>query len=109
MAASSLLLITLVTGFSEQAEADGRTAAQEECMTKLVFDEEKLNQVIDRIVKRTFEMDFEWDWPGGVAFYGVAEAYEATENDEYLELLKNWTDEKLEDGLPKLSIRIEKD
>ncbi|PAD00408.1 glycoside hydrolase family 88 protein, partial [Bacillus licheniformis] len=73
-------------------------------MTKLVFDEEKLNQVIDRIVKRTFEMDFEWDWPGGVAFYGVAEAYEATENEEYLELLKNWTDEKLEDGLPKLSI-----
>ncbi|MCY7836565.1 glycoside hydrolase family 105 protein [Bacillus haynesii] len=73
-------------------------------MTKLVFDEEKLNEVIDRIVKRTFEMDFEWDWPGGVAFYGVAEAYEATENDEYLELLKNWTDEKLEDGLPKLSI-----
>ncbi len=41
-------------------------------MTKLVFDEEKLNEVIDRIVKRTFEMDFEWDWPGGVAFYGVA-------------------------------------
>lgn len=29
LAASSLLLITLVTGFSEQAEADGRTAAQE--------------------------------------------------------------------------------
>ncbi|MEC3606752.1 glycoside hydrolase family 88/105 protein [Bacillus glycinifermentans] len=73
-------------------------------MPKLVFDEEKLYEIIDRIVKRTFEMDFEWDWPGGVAFYGVAEAYEATKNEEYLHLLKEWIDERLEDGLPKLSV-----
>ena len=35
LAASSLLLITLVTGFSEQAEADGRTAAQARQMESL--------------------------------------------------------------------------
>ncbi|MGQ8966878.1 rhamnogalacturonyl hydrolase YesR [Bacillus subtilis] len=73
-------------------------------MAQLIFDEEKVTSVIDRIVKRTFQMDFAWDWPGGVAFYGVAEAYEATENEEYINLLKTWVDEQLEDGLPPLSI-----
>lgn len=67
-------------------------------MAQLIFDEEKVTSVIDRIVKRTFQMDFAWDWAGGVAFYGVAEAYEATENEEYINLLKTWVDEQLEDG-----------
>lgn len=73
-------------------------------MPPLVFDENEIRQVIDRVVHRTFRMDFNWDWPGGVAFYGVAEAFEATENEAYLKLLREWMDEKLEDGLPKLSV-----
>jgi unsaturated rhamnogalacturonyl hydrolase len=73
-------------------------------MPQLVFDEAQIRNVIDRIVDRTFRMDFNWDWPAGVAFYGVATAYEATGNEKYLRLLKEWVDEKLEDGLPKLSV-----
>lgn len=73
-------------------------------MPALVFDENQIRSVIDRVVKRTFQMDFNWDWPGGVAFYGVTEAYEATGKTEYLELLQSWVDEQLEDGLPKLSV-----
>ncbi|MFC0270396.1 glycoside hydrolase family 88 protein [Metabacillus herbersteinensis] len=73
-------------------------------MPKLVFEEEHIRTVIDCVVNRTFQMDFTWDWPGGVAFYGVAEAYEATGKKEYLDLLKKWMDERLEDGVPKLSV-----
>ncbi|MFC5652043.1 glycoside hydrolase family 88 protein [Paenibacillus solisilvae] len=73
-------------------------------MPPLVFDEQHIRTVIDRVVERTFRMDFNWDWPGGVAFYGVAEAYEATGKTEYIDLLLAWVDEKLEDGLPKLSV-----
>ncbi|MDQ0232528.1 glycoside hydrolase family 88/105 protein [Metabacillus malikii] len=73
-------------------------------MPKLQFNEEEIRLVIDKVVNRTFQMDFNWDWPGGVAFYGVAEAYEATEKQEYIDLLKGWVDEWLEDGLPRLSI-----
>ncbi|MFB9330504.1 glycoside hydrolase family 88 protein [Paenibacillus aurantiacus] len=73
-------------------------------MPPLMFDEKQIQDVIDRVVERTFRMDFSWDWPGGVAFYGVAEAYEATGNQRYIELLQAWVDEKLEDGLPKLSV-----
>ncbi|MBA4493784.1 glycoside hydrolase family 88 protein [Paenactinomyces guangxiensis] len=73
-------------------------------MPKLIFDEDEIRKVIDRVVHRTFRMDFNWDWPAGVAFYGVAEAYGATGRTEYLDLLKDWVDEKLEDGLPRLSI-----
>ncbi|MNI27949.1 Unsaturated rhamnogalacturonyl hydrolase YesR [compost metagenome] len=73
-------------------------------MPALIFDQKDIRDVIDRVVHRTFQMDFNWDWPGGVAFYGVTEAYEATGNEEYLELLKKWVDEQLEDGLPKLSV-----
>jgi unsaturated rhamnogalacturonyl hydrolase len=73
-------------------------------MPALVFDENEILKVIDSVVDRTFRMDFNWDWPGGVAFYGVAEAYEATGKTEYLDRLKNWIDERLEDGLPRLSV-----
>ena len=73
-------------------------------MPQLHFDENHIREVIDRVVDRTFRMDFSWDWPGGVAFYGVAEAYEATGNERYIQLLQDWVDEKLEDGLPKLSV-----
>lgn len=73
-------------------------------MPQLQFDENEIREIIDRVVDRTFRMDFTWDWPGGVAFYGVAEAYEATGNASYIDRLKEWVDEKLEDGLPKLSV-----
>ncbi|MBN2982197.1 MULTISPECIES: glycoside hydrolase family 88/105 protein [Cohnella] len=73
-------------------------------MPALVFDENRIRQAIDRVVDRTFRMDFSWDWPGGVAFYGVCEAYKATGNEEYLQKVKAWVDENMEDGLPKLSV-----
>ncbi|WP_026675634.1 glycoside hydrolase family 88/105 protein [Alkalihalobacterium bogoriense] len=73
-------------------------------MPKLVFDEQQIKEVIDRIVERTFKMDFSWDWPGGVAFYGVAEAYEVTGEQKYIDYLKEWIDRELEDGLPKLTV-----
>ncbi|MDF2925627.1 MAG: YesR3 [Paenibacillaceae bacterium] len=73
-------------------------------MPALAYDEQEILTVIDRVVDRTFRMDFDWDWPGGVAFYGVAEAYEATGKQEYMERLKEWVDEQLEDGLPRLTV-----
>lgn len=73
-------------------------------MPALVFDDQQIENVIDRMVDRTFRMDFSWDWPGGVAFYGVCEAYKATGKKEYLEQLKAWVDENMEEGLPKLSV-----
>jgi len=73
-------------------------------MPPLVFDEARLREVVDRVVDRTFGMDFNWDWPAGVAFHGVCEAYEATGDSSYMERLRAWVDEQLEDGLPKLSV-----
>ena len=73
-------------------------------MPKLVFDENEVKEVLDRIVSRTFKMDFSWDWPGGVAFYGVTEAYEVTGDETYIQALKEWIDEELEDGLPRLTV-----
>ncbi|WP_239615969.1 glycoside hydrolase family 88/105 protein [Cohnella mopanensis] len=73
-------------------------------MPALQFNDNEIIEVIDRVVDRTFRMDFSWDWPGGVAFYGVCEAYAATGKAEYLERLKAWVDENMEEGLPKLSV-----
>jgi unsaturated rhamnogalacturonyl hydrolase len=73
-------------------------------MPALNFDEQEIRNAIDRVVRRTFNMDFNWDWPAGVAFYGVCEAYEATGNRAYMDQLKAWVDEQLEDGIPKLTV-----
>ncbi|MDQ0253196.1 unsaturated rhamnogalacturonyl hydrolase [Evansella vedderi] len=75
-------------------------------MKPLEYNEEQIVEVIDKIVNRTFEMDHTWDWPAGVAFYGVGAAYRATKNERYLTLLKEWIDEYIEYGLPPMSVNI---
>ena len=64
------------------------------------IDSLELAKTIDLIVDRTFAMDFRWDWPGGVAFYGVGQAWRATGNIVYMERLASWVDDYLELGLP---------
>lgn len=73
-------------------------------MSKLIFDENEVRDKIDKVVERTMKMDYGWDWPGGVAFFGIAEAFEATGEEQYLHFLKNWMDKELEDGLPLLFV-----
>ena len=45
---------------------------------KLDFDKERVLKVMDAVVERTMRMDMTWDWPCGVAYYGICEAHEAT-------------------------------
>ncbi|WP_436238031.1 glycoside hydrolase family 88/105 protein [Paenibacillus sp. LjRoot153] len=77
----------------------------EEFFLKYVrINETDIKQAIDRVVTRTFQMDMTWDWPAGVAFYGVGQAYLATGEAKYLEQLQMWIDEQLEDGIPTLTV-----
>ncbi len=71
-------------------------------MQKLEFEKKEVENTIDRIVKKTLDMDMTWDWPCGVAFYGISTAYEKTGKEEYLTLLKDRVDELIELGLPKV-------
>lgn len=69
---------------------------------KLNYDREQILQAVDKIVKKTMQMDMTWDWPCGVAYYGVATAYERTGKEEYLTLLKERVDELISLGLPQV-------
>ena len=40
-------------------------------------------------------MDMPWDWPCGVAYYGVCRAYEATGQQKYLDMVRARVDEAL--------------
>ena len=71
---------------------------------KIVFHEEEIIDIIEKVVRKTMTMDLTWDWPCGVAYYGITRAYGATGNKEYLNILKQWTDEYIELGLPEWSI-----
>lgn len=73
-------------------------------MLKLTFNKKELEDVVDKIVKRTMKMDMVWDWPCGVAYYGICEAYEVTKNEEYISLLKDRIDEFIELGLPNWTV-----
>lgn len=70
-------------------------------MLKLEYDKKQMEETIDKIVRKTMNMDLTWDWPCGVAYYGVCEAYTKTQKQEYLDLLKARVDELIELGLPK--------
>ena len=71
-------------------------------MLKLEYDKAQIEQVVDKIVKKTMNMDLTWDWPCGVAYYGISEAYEMTGKVEYLDLLKDRVDELIDLGVPKV-------
>ena len=58
-------------------------------MRKINYNREEIEQTIDRIVERTQRMDLMWDWPCGVAYYGIAEAYTATGKKLYIDFLKD--------------------
>ena len=66
-------------------------------MLRLEYDRKQIEEVIDRIVRKTMNMDLTWDWPCGVAYYGISEAYEKTGKEEYLKLLKDRVDELAQD------------
>lgn len=70
-------------------------------MKNIQFNREQIEDMIDRIVKRTMEMDMAWNWQCGVAYYGVCRAYEKTKKEEYLELLKERMEEFIHLGLPE--------
>jgi unsaturated rhamnogalacturonyl hydrolase len=67
---------------------------------KLTASQTELKQLIDQVADYTFGMDLTWDWPGGVAFYGVSRAFEVTGEQTYLNRMKEWVDEYIEVGLP---------
>ena len=77
---------------------------------KLKYDRERILQAVDKIVKKTMQMDMTWDWPCGVAYFGIADAYEKTGNETYLNLLKDRVDEliDLDSDVQEIQAMIEK-
>ncbi len=73
-------------------------------MSGLTYNKAEIEQLIDRIVDRTMKMDMTWDWPCGVAYYGISAAYEATGKQEYLDVMKARIDEYIELGLPNWTV-----
>lgn len=69
-------------------------------MIRLTHDRERIARDLDSMVRKTMSMDLTWDWPCGVAYYGVAQAFEATQDSEYLDLLRARVDEHMALGLP---------
>lgn len=73
-------------------------------MAALDFDRAQVTQAIEAVVDRTMRMDMTWDWPCGVAYYGICQAYEITKNERYLQLVKERIDEYIQLGLPKWTV-----
>ena len=74
------------------------------CRVLQTVDEQTIRQLIDRVVQKTMSMDFAWDWPAGVAFYGLSQAWQATGDQSYIAYLAQWTDNYLAAGLPRFTV-----
>ena len=73
MSFSVRLFYNKTTVGKEYKEPKGRNGG---AMLKLEYDKKEIEGVIDKIVKKTMNMDLTWDWPCGVAYYGISDAYE---------------------------------
>lgn len=71
---------------------------------RIECDENEIKKVIDAVVRHTMTMDMTWDWPCGVAYYGVCEAAKATGKEEYLALVKERVDTYQGFGLPVYTV-----
>ncbi|MFD0672783.1 glycoside hydrolase family 105 protein [Cohnella sp. GCM10027633] len=60
----------------------------------------ELLRIVDNVVEYTFGMDLTWDWPCGVAYYGISRAFEVTGERKYLDRMAAFADEYVEAGLP---------
>lgn len=67
---------------------------------KLTIANADLKQVVKCVANYTFGMDLTWDWPCGVAYYGISRAFEVTGEQAYLERMIQWCDEYIDAGLP---------
>ena len=65
---------------------------------------EKLLSVMDAVVKKTMTMDLTWEWPCGVAYYGICCAWELTKKQEYLDFLAEWTKKYQKLGLHEWNV-----
>lgn len=92
--------------YKEQTLSDcwGSVTRKRGIKMNIQYDREEILLTIDKIVKKTMTMDLTWDWPCGVAYYGVSRAYETTKNQEYLDMLVNWTEEYIQLGLPSWNV-----
>lgn len=70
----------------------------------LEFDRAGIERAVDSIVERTMRMDMTWDWPCGVAYYGICRAFEAVGEQKYLDLVRARVDEYMELGLPEWTV-----
>lgn len=59
-------------------------------MRKFECDEAEVKEAIDRVVRRTMNMDLTWNWSCGVAYYGICRAWEVTGKQEYIDFLVDW-------------------
>ena len=73
-------------------------------MATITFDKQQVLDAIDAIVHQTMRMDMTWDWPCGVAYYGICAAWKATGKQEYLDLMRARVDEYIELGLPNWTV-----
>lgn len=73
-------------------------------MKILDFDRGQIENTIDNVVKKTMNMDMTWNWPCGVAYYGICRAWEVLKKDEYIEFLVKWVDEYIEIGIPPMMV-----
>lgn len=69
-----------------------------------MYQKKQIEDIMHSVFLRTAKMDFSWNWGGGVAFYGIVRAWEVTKNNEYIEYLKEWVDNYIEEGLPPFTI-----
>lgn len=62
---------------------------------------DELKAIGRKVADYTLDMDLTWDWPGGVAYYGVSRFFEFTGEQVLLDRMKAWVDEYIAVGLPR--------
>jgi unsaturated rhamnogalacturonyl hydrolase len=70
----------------------------------LEIDRNEVRSLASAVAEKTLGMDFDWNWPTGVAFYGISRACASFGNASWMDRLRSWTDEYIDLGLPPFMV-----
>jgi unsaturated rhamnogalacturonyl hydrolase len=70
----------------------------------LAIEGAEAREAVRKVAAKTMAMDLPWDWPCGVAYYGLCRAWETTGDGAIMEFLAAWVDRYVELGLPPFMV-----
>ena len=88
----------------KQNEVDEKIHKLEASLKEVLYDRDEFFIANMKKSGRDVRRFIHWEWPQGIGIYGFFKHYEQTKDEKYLDVLEDWLQDRLKDGLPAKNV-----